>query len=169
MNKILCAILITAITASVISCKNKSAEKFSLKRIDTHFMDSVIKNSDSSYTKNYKRADFFTADYYISKKDSSTAQIMRDIAKQIRQVIISRNNIRTYFSQYYDNGQIIAHLSLDPFGQYHGHAVYYYRTGNIKSRGNYNHGLSTGTWQEFNNEGADTKLKYDSTGVRILP
>ena len=167
MNKIHWFILITAATASVFFCRNNSRIKTAIKKIDTRFIDSIIKKSDSTYTKKYKRPDFVTADYYISKKDSTIAQVMRDSAKQIRQVISTRKNIRTHFAQYYENGQIMATLSFDTNGQYHGPAIYYYSNGSIKSSGNYNHGLSTGTWQEFDDAGVVTKLKYDTNGVRI--
>ena len=167
MNKIHCFIVIIAAVASVFSCRSNSGIKTAIKKIDTRFTDSIIKNSDSTYTKKYKRPDFVTADYYISKKDSTIAQVMRDTTKQIRQVIITRYSIRTYFAQYYENGQIMATLSFDDYGQYHGPAIYYYSNGSIKSSGNYNHGLSTGTWQEFDDAGVVTKLKYDTNGVRI--
>ena len=130
-------------------------------------LDSTARNSDSFYVKSYKRPDFVTAEYYVFRKDSALTQVMRDSAKQIRQVISTRKNIRTYFAQYYENGQIMATLSFDTNGQNHGPAIYYYSNGSIKSSGNYNHGLSTGTWQEFDDAGVVTKLKYDTNGVRI--
>lgn len=167
MNKIHCFILITAATASVFSCRNNSRIKTAIKKIDTRFIDSIIKKSDSTYTKKYKRPDFVTADYYVFRKDSALTQVMKDSAKQIRQVISMRKNIRSYFAQYYNNGQIMADLSFDAYGQYHGPAIYYYSNGSIKSSGNYTNGLTTGTWQEFDDAGVVTKLKYDTNGVRI--
>lgn len=150
------------------SCSHKNTGREAvLKTINQAFLDSTIKNSDSFYVKKYKRPDFVTAEYYVFRKDSALTQVMRDSAKQVRQVITTKKNVRTYFAQYYPNGQLIADLSFDPYGQYHGPALYYNMNGSIKSSGKYNHGLSTGTWQEFDDAGVVTKLKYDTNGVRI--
>lgn len=124
------------------------------KTIDHRWLDSVIKqHSDSTYTKPYKRTDFVTAAWYINKKDSSVCQLMRDSADTVRQVIIAKKGIRTFFAQYYENGQIQADLPLDEFGQYHGAAVYYYKDGTVENSGAYIHGLKNGQWENFDVNG----------------
>jgi len=93
---------------------------------------------------------------------------MRDSASHVRQVIITRHNVRTYFAQYYKNGQLIADLSTDEYGQNNGPATYYFENGAVKSSGNFLHGLSSGEWKEYNEEGKLTgSVKYDSNGSRI--
>jgi len=135
----------------ILSCTQQN--KWHTK-LDKAWLDAIIKKSDSSYTKPYYRTDFVTASYYQDKKDSSTCQVMKDSAGLIRQIIIVTKNIRTFFGQYYANGQLQAHLPLDEFGQYHGYATYYYMNGTVQSNGAYKHGFKYGKWQNFTDKGA---------------
>lgn len=129
------------------------------------FIDSIIKNSDSSYEKPYYRTDFVTASYYTNKKDSSVCQLMKDSAGKIRQIIIAKKNIRTFFAQYYPNGNLQADLPLDSFGQYHGTGKFFYEDGNLQSSGNYNHGFKTGTWTVYDEKRKVTATdSYDDNG-----
>ena len=86
--------------------------------------------------------------------------------------IIVTKNIRTFFGQYYNNGQLQAWLPLDTFGQYDGDAVYYYSKGTVSSKGSYNHGLKNGMWKNYDNKGklASTE-EYDANGalIRTIP
>ena len=131
-------------------------------------IDSVIKNSDSSYVKPYKRTDFVNAYFYINKKDSSVCQLMKDSSGTIRQIIISRKKVRIFFAQYYANGQLEADLPLDKFGQCHGSAIYYYQNGVTQSRGEYIHGLKNGQWKNYDPKGKLLSVdEYDSNGQLI--
>jgi antitoxin component YwqK of YwqJK toxin-antitoxin module len=139
-----------------------------LKTIDKTFLDSIKKRSDSSYSKPYKRTDFVSADFYVNKKDSTISQLMKDSAGTIRQVIIAKNKIRTYFAAYYANGQLEADLPLDAFGQYHGQSTYYFENGQTESTGMYDHGLKKGIWKVFDVNGKLLSLyEYDSNGQII--
>jgi hypothetical protein len=165
MKRILMFLLMVA---GIISCKEqKKAPAHKLKKVDQAFVDAVMKNSDTTYSKPYKRPDFVTAEYYISKKDSTEAQIMRDSAKQIRQVLVSKKGVRNYYALYYPNGQLQADLKFDNYGQFDGPATYYYESGAVKSTGNYKHGLSTGEWKEYDENGTESIIKYDANGARI--
>lgn len=147
-------VYIFVITIIICSCshqKNSSAP--GAKTIDRNWLDSIIKVSDSSYTKPYKRTDFVTAVYYVNKKDSSVCQVMKDSADSIRQIIIAKKDIRTFFAQYYANGNLQANLPLDEFGQYHGTGTFYYEDGNLQSTGSFNHGLKTGAWKVYDEKG----------------
>ena len=131
-------------------------------------LDAFIKQSDSSYHKPYYRTDFVTAWYYINKKDSAICQVMKDSAQNIRQVVIAKKNVRTFFASFHPNGQLQADLSLDEFGQYHGNATYYYASGRIESTGNYEHGIKTGSWEYFDEKGRLLSTdKYDKSGQLI--
>ena len=99
---------------TVFGCTQKNSNSNILA---SSFIDSIIKNSDSSYEKSYYRTDFVTASYYTNKKDSSVCQLMKDSAGKIRQIIIAKKNIRTFFAQYYPNGNLQADLPMDAFGQ----------------------------------------------------
>lgn len=139
-----------------------------LKKVDKNWLDAVIKNSDSSYKKTYYRSDFVKAYYYINRKDSSVCQVMKDSAESIRQIIMVKKNIRTYYAQYYPNGQLMAELPLDDFGQYHGKAIYYFSNEGIQSSGEYKHGLKTGPWRSYNESGKLVSIEtFDENGKLI--
>ena len=131
-------------------------------------LDSIVKHSDSSYTKPYYRTDFVTAVYYVNKKDSSICQLMKDSAGVIRQMIVTKKGVSTFFGQFFLNGQLQAKLPLDEFGHYHGPSTYYYKDGSTQSTGDYTHGLKTGQWKNFDEKGTllstDT---YDQNGQLI--
>jgi antitoxin component YwqK of YwqJK toxin-antitoxin module len=153
----------------IFSCnqQNGSSTKV-IKKVNEVWLDSIIKKSDSSFTKPYKRTDFVTATYYINKKDSSLCQIMKDAAGSIRQIIIATKNIRTFFGQYYANGQLQADLPLDKFGQYHGTATNYFEDGIVESGGNYEYGLKVGQWKIFNKKGKLFSVyEYSQSGQLI--
>lgn len=133
------------------SIKNKKYSK--APTVNHHWLDSIIKNSDSAYDKPYKRSDFVTAFFYTNKKDSSICQVMKDSLGRIRQIIIARNNIRTFFASYFNNANLEANLPLDKFGQYHGTTTFYYASGNIQSTGYFKHGLKVGEWKTFDEKG----------------
>ena len=140
----------------------------SAKTINRPWLDSIIKISDSSYTKPYKRTDFVTAVFYINKKDSSVCQLMKDSAGSIRQIVIAKKDIRTFFAQYYENGNLQADLPLDAFGQYHGTGKFYYEDGSLQSTGNYLHGFKTGTWKVYDEKGKETATdSFDQNGNLI--
>ncbi|HQY12837.1 MAG TPA: hypothetical protein PK133_11515 [Ferruginibacter sp.] len=162
--KIFILIIVAAVLA-IPGCtqrENKPAQKMTVNRA---WLDSILTTSDSSYAKAYKRGHFDSAFYYINKKDSSVCQLMKDPSRNIRQVIIARKNVRSFFAAYYANGQLQANLPLDAFGQYHGRATYYFANGGTESTGNYEHGIKTGTWKYFDEKGklvsTDT---YDDNG-----
>ena len=151
------------------SCTNHIVNA-NAKTINRLWLDSIIKNSDSSYSKPYKRTDFVTAVFYINKKDSSVCQVMKDSADSICQIIIAKNNVRSFFAQYYANGVLQASLPLDQFGQHHGTATFYYADGSIQSTGNFNHGLKTGDWKVYDEKGKLTVTdKYDNNGQLMQP
>jgi len=150
----------------LFSCSQKSGNS---KILVSVFIDSIIKTSDSNYTKPYYRTDFVTATYYINKKDATICQMMKDSAGKIRQVIISKKDTRIFFGSYYKNGQLQADLPLDAFGQYHGTGKFFYEDGSLQSSGNYSHGFKTGEWRVYDKKGKITNTdSYDNNG-NIMP
>lgn len=131
----------------LFGCRNQGSTPH--KTSNDAWIQKIITNSDSSYSKPYFRTDFVTAHYFINHHDSTLCQIMKDSSGQIRQVVMSKKDIRIHFSQYYQNGQLQAELPLDQFGQYHGNAVLFYENGATQSKGTYNHGLKVGKWIYF--------------------
>ncbi len=144
------------------------SQQKNIKNLDKAWLDSIIKKSDSSYTKPYFRTDFVTAVYYLNKKDSTLTQLMKDSAGHTRQIIIMKNNTRTFFAQYYANGNIQAELPLDAYGQYHGTGNFYYENGKLQSTGNFTHGLKTGQWKVYDVAGNTTATdNFDKNGQLI--
>ena len=149
-----------------LSCTQHNSNS---KKIDRAWLDSIIKNSDSSYIKPYYRTDFVTAFYYLNKKDSTVCQVMKDSAGIIRQIVIAKKDVRTFFGSYYKNGQLQAHLPLDEFGQYHGTGIFYYDDGSLQSSGGFTHGFKTGHWKIFDEKGKLTATdEFDKNG-QIIP
>lgn len=150
----------------MIGCNGHSNDSAHVnKKIDKHWLDSIITSSDSNYVKPYRRSDFADAFFYLNKKDSSVCQLMKDSAGEIRQVIIAKKNVRAFFAQYYTNGQLQADLLLDEFGQFHNSATYYYQNGMIQSKGYYVHGFKSGKWENYNENGKLTGTEtFDENG-----
>ncbi len=141
------------------ACKHKQRL---IGKLDKVWLDSIIHASDSNYAKPYYRTDFVTAVYYLNRKDSTICQIMKDSSDRIRQVTIMNKGRRTFFGEYFKNGNIQALIPLDEFGQYNGQAIYYYETGIIQSQGQFLHGVRVGTWQYFTPAGKlEKKESYD--------
>ncbi|MGC4101431.1 toxin-antitoxin system YwqK family antitoxin [Ferruginibacter sp.] len=122
-------------------------------KLDHAWLDSIIKHSDSSYTKPYFRTDFVTAAYYLNRKDSAVCQLMKDSAGTIVQVITTKNDTRTFYGQYYTNGQLKALLPLDKEGKFDGESVSFYKDSVVESRGKYVHGLKNGSWKYYDSTG----------------
>ena len=76
-------------------------------------LDSIIKTSDTVYTKKYRSQEFATATYFVNKKDSVVYQIMKDVNEVIRQVIGSKNNTLLYKAAYFANGQLMQDLKVN--------------------------------------------------------
>lgn len=166
--------LLSSLVAGLLfSCGANAVEKKNVSHVPLSehvkaMLDSVIKTSDTTYTKPYKRTDFVWATYYADTVNKSVCQVMKDSAEQIRQIILSKNNVRTFFAQYYPNGQLMDSLSLDEFGQYQGYSVSYYETGIKKTEGNYLHGFHTGKWNNYDENGKWVSTdEYDTNGVQI--
>ena len=154
----------------IFGCIDKNKKNItSTKNINHAWLDSIIKNSDSSYSKPYYRTDFVTAVFYVNKKDSSVCQLMKDSVGSIRQVIIVKHNVRSFFAQYFANGGLQADLPLDAFGQYYGTGKFFYQDGSLQSSGNYNHGFKTGEWKVFDEKGKITNTDFYDNNGNIMP
>ncbi|NOU37767.1 MAG: hypothetical protein HOO89_03585 [Ferruginibacter sp.] len=73
MKKKIFYIAVSAVLILFFACNNQNENNNVLnKYVDMSWLDSIVKNSDTSYSKNYKRTDFVSANYYIAYKDSTT-------------------------------------------------------------------------------------------------
>lgn len=141
----------------------------SIIKIDTGWLDSIKKKSDTSWIKPYRNKEFVNAEYYVDRKDSIVTQLMKDSAGTIRQINIAKyDNIRLFFAEYFANGQLKADLPLDSIGKYNGSCKYYYENGQIKSEGSYSHGFLSGTWKNYDERGKLLSTdEYDTSGRLI--
>jgi hypothetical protein len=153
MRSFIALLFCTILLYSCIEQKKHTAVLPVKTTVNKHWLDSIIAGSDSNSIKPYGRRDFVTAAAYFNKKDSVVCQVMRDSAAVVRQIIIAKKNVRLFFAQYYDNGQLQASLPLDALGQYDGKAAYYFTDGTMGQEGSYIHGFKQGKWKNFNNEG----------------
>jgi len=148
------------------SCRNNNV--CSRLTVDDNLVDSVKKKSDTSYTKRYRNKEFAVAEYYINRKDTTVCQLMKDTTNQIRQIIITKNDVRLYTAEYYSNGQLKAHLPFDEAGKLKGEGEFYFENGCVKNKGAFNHGLYRGEWTNYNDKGQIiSRDQYDSNGQLI--
>lgn len=92
-------------------------------------------------------------------------QVMKAKDSSIRQVIITKNNRRIYFAQFFDNGQLKGEYSFDEFGANNGFSREYYPNGNVKEEGEYKSGFRIGEWQQYDSTGKKNELlKYNENG-----
>lgn len=154
MYKWVIIIIVISILLVAAGCKEKSNKQpFAGNKLNKSWLQDIISDSDSSYSKRYFRRDFATASYYINKSNSTLTQVMRDSLQQVRQVIMEKKEVRTFYAQFYPNGQVVAIVSLDAQGQYDGEATVFYPDGQVKSKGRYLHGLYNGVWETYNEQG----------------
>ncbi len=150
----------------LFSCNSKNSGKEVVK-IRKQWLDSIIKKSDTSWTKPYRNKEYVMSDYYVDKKDSIVTQIMRDSLNTIRQILIAKYDMRRkFYGEYYSNGQLMALLPLDSMGRYNGEARQYYEDGRIKAEGNYYQGFFAGKWSYYSKSGKFLRMEeYDSSGT----
>ncbi|MEO6670284.1 MAG: hypothetical protein ABIN36_12455 [Ferruginibacter sp.] len=152
----------------LFGCENTAPVSKHRSTVDMKMLDSIRKNSDSTYSELYGRNDFVTAEYFISKKDSTTTQVMSDSSKIIRQVIIAKNKRRIYFTQFYANGQLMFKNHLDDYGQFNGESSSFYESGRLKRTGIYKNGFYHGNWKNYDENGKYISTdEYDGNGQEV--
>ncbi|CAN5407384.1 hypothetical protein BH11BAC3_BH11BAC3_43290 [soil metagenome] len=152
----------------ITSCASTEKKIQQLTAVDYHLLDSVKAKADTSYSKKYGTIKFANAFYFINKNDSTVCQVMKDTADSIRQVIITKKGKRSYFSEYYANGQQVAFFQFDSLGQYNDSAKYFYENGLLESSGKYKNGFKTGSWVNYNQQGIHVSTsQYDSNGQAV--
>jgi antitoxin component YwqK of YwqJK toxin-antitoxin module len=157
-------ILILAIAG--VGCRHK--QHCQGTALNSSLIDSLKNHSDTSYTKKYRPNEFATVEYFLNRKDSTVGQLMKDSAGTTRQIIFTKRSIRTYYAEFYSNGQLKATLLLDSAGNYHGSAIYYFENGCVKSKGKFHHGLYAAEWKNYDSKGKLVYLEeYDNNGQLI--
>lgn len=156
--------MLIIVGACIVSCstKSKPPEKTG---VNYAWVDSIMQSADTVYVKKYGTNKFANATYYNNQKLDIICQVMRDSADSIRQIIMTKHGHRIFIAEYYSNGQLIAKLPLDSFGQYHGPSKYYHQNGFVESEGDYEHGLKKGAWKNYSSDGKlISTSEYDGNG-----
>lgn len=154
----------------VIFCLIGCEQKQSCKKIvlNQSILDSAKQKADTSYTKRYLTEEFAIADHFINRKDSTVCQIMKDTGGVVRQVIMTRKDIRFFTAEFYENGQLKAKLPFDNKGKFDGQAEYYFESGCIMRSGSFVHGFFHGEWRNFDELGNLVSIdNYDENGELI--
>jgi antitoxin component YwqK of YwqJK toxin-antitoxin module len=153
---------------SLPGCNDREAQPYTGSKLNKKWLNEIINESDSSYSKPYYRTDFVTAYYHINKKDSVLCQVMKDSSENIRQIIITKKKIRTFFAQYYPNGQALGITPVGKNGRFEGDAILFYENGTVESKGKYRDGFRFGVWKMYDEKGTLVKTEeYDTNGQLI--
>jgi len=149
------------------ACRHKAVSHSKII-VDLKMLDSIRQHSDSTYVKPYRGSDFVTAEYFISKNDSTITQLMKDSAGTIRQLIIEKRKHRIYVAQFYPNGQQVYKTNLDAYGQFDGAAEEFYPNGYLKRSGIYKHGFHSGKWKNYDEQGNYISTdEYNEDGQQV--
>ena len=135
------------------SCGQEKLSDIEVIKFDTKEIDDLKRTSDTTYTEQIGRADFFTVDYYINNKDSVTSKIFKDSLGNIVGFNKSKNDKVFFVAEYFPNGQIMGKLPERRNGELDGVARYYYEDGRIRSEGQLKKGLWSGQWKEYDKGG----------------
>ena len=158
-------IILFSLIVIASSCANKSPiEKIF---VDTAKLDSIRKNSDTSYIRPINSSGS-NIEQYLNLDEGIITKITKDTAGGIKEFVQFRSGKKIEYAEFYSNGQLKASVLFDSDGQLHGPAKYYYEDGRVKSIGSYNHGLYSGEWKNYSAIGElESADKYDVNGAHL--
>ncbi len=149
------------------SCRQKETSGIEVIKIDKKFIDSLHNISDTTYTTFIGRHDFYTADFYVTYKDSLLTKVLKDSLGNVVGLNKSKEGVVFFAAEYYPNGQLIAKTDFKP-GTVDGPATYYYPDGRIKSTGLWRNYAQVGIWKNYNENGELKEVvHYDDKGYII--
>ena len=154
MRSFYCALMIALIISSCGG--NNNIEK---KSVDLALIDSLKKTADTSFYKELLTEDFAAASYYGNRKDSILMQIMKGSDSSIKQIIVTKNDRRIYYAQFYDNGQQKALYNFDGYGTNDGASSEFHENGQVKEMGIYKAGYRIGEWTFYDSLGNEVEKK----------
>lgn len=160
-------LLLFILPLGIASCKHRELSDIEVIKFNYAIIDSLKKVSDTSYISLLGRADFYTAEYYITRGDSSENKILKDSAGNVVGIVQMKNDVTLFAAEYYPNGQVMGNLSFLS-GKIEGPAKYYYRDGRIRSLGVWKDNSRIGTWREYFETGVLKEIiHYDNSGAII--
>jgi antitoxin component YwqK of YwqJK toxin-antitoxin module len=149
------------------SCKQSKLSSIEVIKFNPKIIDSLKQASDTSYTEIIGRSDFYTADYYISKRDSITTKILKDSLGHVVAVNKSKNRQTLFAAEYYTNGQLIGQTKFIS-GKIDGPALYYYANGRTRSIGQWHDFKQSGTWKDYDEQGRLEKITHYNDDGKII-
>lgn len=167
MKAIIYAVTMLAI---MVSCHRTTKDQSSIRviKVPQSILDSLAANSDSMFTKVLGGTELYAFDQYIGKNVNNTAKVIKDTAGNVRVITIVRNNYRSFFQEYYANGQAKASYVLNDQGQFNGPATFYFEDGRIEGIGNFQQGFFSGKWKRYSPDGMLIKEEvYNADGQLI--
>lgn len=149
---------------TLFSCKQEETSAIEIIKFDNRLIDTLTITSDTTYSTFIGRQDFYSADFYVTNKDSLITKILKDSLGNIVGVTKSKNGVTMFAAEYYPNGQLIGKTEYMP-GAAGGAATYYYPDGRIKSTGQWQNHVQVGTWKNYEENGRLNEIVYyDSSG-----
>ena len=149
------------------SCKQSKLSDIEVIKFNPKIIDSLKQASDTSYTEIIGASDFYTADYYITRKDSITTKILKDSLGNVAAINKSKNSQTFFAAEYYINGQLVGQTKFIS-GKVDGPATYYYANGRIKSIGQWHDFKQSGTWKDYNVQGKLEKITHYNDDGKIV-
>lgn len=153
---------------TLFSCKQRESSAVEIIKFDNKLIDTLKKISDTTYSTFIGSHDFYSADFYVIKKNSTITKILKDSLGRVVGLNKSKNGMTTFAAEYYPNGQLMGKIQFNS-GTIDGPAVYYYSDGRIKSIGLWHDFAQVGVWKSYKENGElQTIINYDSSGKIIM-
>jgi antitoxin component YwqK of YwqJK toxin-antitoxin module len=147
---------------TLVSCGQTQKSDIEIIKFDIKIIDELQKTSDTTYIEQVGRADFYTIEYFINRKDNVTTKIFKDSLKNVVAHTKSINDKVFFAIEFFPNGQARGKLPEKIDGEYNGTARYYYEDGRVKSEGQFKKGLWSGEWKNYDKNG--TLISIDDYG-----
>lgn len=137
----------------LMSCRQTKLSDIEVIKFDPETITNLEKTSDTIYTEHIGRADFYTADYFINRKDSVITKLFKDSIGNVVGYNKTKNGKVFFAMEYFLNGQARGKLPVKINGDYNGQVRYYYEDGRVKSEGQFKNGLWSGEWKNYDKDG----------------
>jgi antitoxin component YwqK of YwqJK toxin-antitoxin module len=135
------------------SCGQTKLSDIEVIKFDTKIIDDLHRTSDTTYTEHIGRSDFYTADHFVNRMDNATTKVFKDSLENVVALNKTKSD-KVYFAiEYFPNGQVKGKLPEKINGEYNGQARYYYEDGRVRSEGQFNKGLWSGEWKNYDKDG----------------
>jgi antitoxin component YwqK of YwqJK toxin-antitoxin module len=137
----------------LMSCGQTKLSDIEIIKFDPKTITDLKQTSDTIYTEHIGRTDFYTADYFVNRKDSIITKLFKDSIGNVVAYNKTKNDKVFFAIEYFPNGQARGKLPEKTNGEYNGQVRYYYEDGRVKSEGQFKKGLWSGEWKNYDKDG----------------